>query len=247
MPLTATDFMVQGPTPTATAQLYSLLTGAIKDQPVTLGDTVSIGGDQHIGDPALRVYGDIELYASRLDDTPGFGLGPGGFQWGSTFFQPAPLGGLRVGPSLEVIGDLHVGGTIHGDIPWDEYYSTYLRELRPGVLIMEQMLVVGDVNPWQAGLQNARGQFIVRAPDLAGSSTAASFICWAGNWLQFNVRFWNVDASQGWPGKKLTLDFDADNMPPGTAGRITFENGKVGIGQITDVEGAILDLQKKVG
>lgn len=247
MPLTATDFMAQGPTPTATSQLYSLLTGAIKDQPITLGDTVTIGGDQHAGEPALRVYGDIELYASRLDDVPGFGLGPGGFQWGTTFFQPAPLGGLRVGPSLEVIGDLRVGGTIHGELPWDEFFSTYLRDLHPGTIAMSSSLVIGNIDPWQAGLIGAQAELVVRAPDLHFGSSALSLVCWSGNWLQFNVRFSDADASQSWPGKRVTLDFDVDNMPPGTAGRITLQNGKVGIGQISDVEGAILELQRRLG
>jgi hypothetical protein len=249
MPLDATLFMPQGGIATAMSQLYSLLTGATKDQPVTLANVLSVGGWQGTPATALRVYGGIDLYATPSDATPGFSVGPGGFVWSGLVFAPSPAGGLRVGPRLEVIGDLSVSGTIQGNLPWDQFFSTYLRDLHPGTITMPNSLVIGNVDPWQAGLTSAQAELVVRAPDLprAGSSSALSLLCWASNWLQFNVRFWDTDPAQGWPSKMLTLDFDADTLTPGTAGRIRMQNGKVGIGQVPDIEGAILAIQRRLG
>lgn len=248
MPLDATDFVFNAPIKsTDMMQFFNLLTGAMKDQPVTLSNALSVGGDQSQA-TALAVYGGIDLYAQRGDQTPGFGIGPNGLSWAGVVFDRAASGGVRIAPRLEVTGDLSVSGHITGDLPFDQYITSYLRTVRPGTLGVPGGFVVGQADPWGANLTSGQAAFVVRAPDMParGVISAASFECWSGNWLQLNIRFWDIDPAQGWPSKMVTLDFDADNLTPGTAGRISMCNGKIGIGRLPDVEGAIRTLQAQM-
>lgn len=227
-------------------QLFNLLTGVMSDQPVTFGNRLSVGGDLRRG-AALQVYGALEVYGSRDEPRPSFSFGPHGMAWGGTLLERTYEGGLRVG-SLEVAGDLVVRGSIEAEFPFERYITRYLRELRPGVLSTWEHLIIGEADPWQTGLTHGQAALVVRADNLpqGGNSSAASFQCWAGNWLQFNVRFWDDDPRLGWQSKRLTLDFDADTLTPGTAGRITMKDGKVGIGWIPDVEGAIRSIEERL-
>jgi hypothetical protein len=230
-------------------QFFNLLTGVMRDQPVTLGNRLSVGGDLHRG-AALQVYGPLEVYSSRDQTAPSLVLDPAGLVWGGSLLEATPSGGLRIGP-LEVEGDLRVRGTLEAEFeqPFNRYITRYLRELRPGTLCVEHGLVVGAADPWSTGLTHGQATLVVRGNDLprGGSASLASFQCWApSNWLQFNIRFWDRDPSQGWPAKVLTLDFDADTLSPGSAGRISMSGGKVGIGSIADVEGAILSIEQRL-
>ena len=244
MPLSASEFVPR--------EFYNLLTGAMADQPVTLSNTLSVGGDQREDQPGLRVYGDLEVYGSRADTTPRYSLGPQGLRWSSVALETMDSGALRVGP-LVVDGTLIVHDRIVCDaIDYpgvESYVDRYFHELAPGTVAVSNRLVVGNADPWQAGLAYAQAQLVARASDLTQHSpvsSALSLLCWSGNWLQFNVRFWDDDPTQAWPAKRVTLDFDADNLTPGTGGRITLQNGKVGIGRVTDVEGAITALNLRM-
>lgn len=259
VPLDATSFIFDGPIKsTDMMQFVNLLTGAMSDQPVTISNTLSVGGDQARAAVPLKVYGSpghqgdlIEIYPSRAEPV-GFGIGAEGiFNWGEiASIGPIPeRSGLAIAPRLEVDGDLIVSGNIVGKLPFDQYMAPYFRTLRPGVFATPGGLSLGGADPWSAGLPNAQAQLAVRGANLppSGVSTIASFQTWASsNWLQFNVRFWDADPNAGWVGKILTLDFDADNLTPGTAGRITMREGKVGVGSIQDIEGTLKNMDAAI-
>jgi hypothetical protein len=258
VPLDATNFVFEGPIKsTDLMQFVNLLTGAMSDQPVTISNILSVGGAQGSVPVPLKIYGApghignlIELYPSRQDPL-GFGIGAQGiFNWGeAASIGPADGTGLAIGPRLVVSGDLEVTGNISGKLPFDQYMAPYFRTLRPGVLASGNGLVLGGGDPWSAGLTNAQAQLVVRGANLpvSGVVNVASFESWASsNWLQFNVRFWDADPNAGWVGKILTLDFDADNLTPGTAGRITMREGKVGIGAIQDIEGTLHNMDAAI-
>lgn len=220
--LRATDFQPNQ------LQIFNLLTGVMPDQPVTLSNTVSVGGDQRAGAAALRVYGPLEVYRSRADAQPAFVLGG---EWSVAELQAEQLA-LRA--EVQSVREQLLAA------PW--------RRLRPGVVTSHDRVVVGDSDPWSAKLAHGQAALVVRADDLGagGVVSAVSVQCWSGSWLQCNVRFVDEAPGTGWQGKRLCLDFDVDNAAPGTAGRISMRNGKVAIGGIGDVEAAFAHLEERM-
>lgn len=137
MPLDPTNFHPLGPVKSVDMmQFYNVLTGVMKDQPISLSNVVTIGGDQGVTSVPLKLYGAqgqntnlIDLYPDKTSAQPTFGFsasgahawGPGGTAPQDTFMSRIGLQnghavdtpGLLIIPGLEVAGDIRVVG---GDV-----------------------------------------------------------------------------------------------------------------------------------
>jgi len=134
MPLSATDFVTQGPIRSADMkQFVDLFTGVMTDQPITFKNALSVGGTQGASTAALSLYGApsqtsnlINLYPNPSSLTPTFGFAAyGAFGWGAggtsaqdTFLSrigtqnghSTDTAGLLVSPHLETAGTIIATG-----------------------------------------------------------------------------------------------------------------------------------------
>lgn len=118
--------------------------------------------------------------------------------------------------------------------------AQWLYEVRAGQIMLEYTLSINNADAAGSGLTLAPAHLQVRGdnmPDTTGAMIlAASFHTFAGNWLQFNPKFFKVVAGQAWPQIALLLDYDVDNNNT-AGGRIGMMNQKISLGGIPDPNG----------
>lgn len=131
---------------------------------------------------------------------------------------------VNVSTHLAVQGDIFVG--------FDR--AQYLHEVRPGEIGLISRLLINSADAEGSGLTYAVGYLQTRGADMTDVAGAYSFPLsahtFAGNWLQFNPKFYKVTAGVGWPGVALLLDYDIDAASPGLGGRIAMMSGMVSVG-----------------
>jgi hypothetical protein len=182
-------------------------------------------------------------------DTPGLLVSPqlevngnivphGSIVWPSGNAAIADGGGgiVNVGINLAVQSALYLG--------YD--HSTWLTELRGGEIMVHNRLSVNGADAEGVALTYGNAMLQTRGadmPDTAGTfSIPFSAHAFAGNWLQFNPKFYKVTAGNAWPGIALLLDYDVDNANA-AGGRISLMNGRMGVGsQVVDANGSLLQV-----
>lgn len=145
-------------------------------------------------------------------------------------------GGItNIGASLAVQTNVYVGYD-HGQ---------WLFEVQPQVMGLDSFLMINNYTPWATGLPFAEAHLGVRTGDLPDTTGAMangmSVGCFAGNWLQFNPKFYKIAAGQGWPQIALLLDYDVDGSNA-AGGRISMAAGKIGINTVVNPSGNVLQV-----
>jgi hypothetical protein len=184
----------------------------------------------------------------HVTDTAGLLLQPNIEVTGSIFCDGPidfPAGGIisdggtasvGIGTDLAVQRNLYIG--------YDR--SQWLYEVRPQEIGLRNKLLINTADAEASALTYANAMLQVRGIDMVDNAgtmiIASSAYIFAGNWLQFNPKFYKATAGNGYPGVALLLDYDVD-ANNSVGGRISMQNGKIGIGpNLPDPAGARLQI-----